>query len=175
MDRQALLEAETVVDLTTAARVKALMGMTGTAWDTVLGYMITMLSQDAMINILKRGVKSEARTEYFDVAEDQQSFFCLGSPIDTGSTITVVNNVSNPRDWTVTAVDSDYVICDPERAERGEILIETGLSPGPNALKVTYTGGMGANTAAIISSYPAIAMALDIQTEFIYQNKREFP
>ncbi len=166
------LATETTIDLTTAARVKLILEYlpSGTGDDTKIAQLITGISKEARM-IMGRGVISQSRIERFDVSPGQYRFKVLASPIDTESTITIVNNISTPRDWTVDAIDSDYIICDPDRAERGVILIDRALSAGVDALKITYTGGMAADTAAIIAKYPDIALAIDNQVAFQYQRQ----
>ena len=170
------LENETVIDLTDITRVRAALKgkASDTDDDTLLGHLITLVSQDAMFK-MNRAVEKKERTEYHDVYSGHNSFFVLASPIDTGETITVVHNTEKPRDWSDSAdeVSSDYILFEGDYAERGEIVIERSLTPAPNALKITYTGGMGANTSAITGSqaYKSLVTAVTLQVAYLWQRR----
>jgi len=169
-----MLDAETVIDLTTLARVKSMIGGNlSTTYDTLLTAWISAISKRAMMEILKRGLKSQSRSEYFDVDPGQDEVWLLGCPIDTTKTITVVNNNDTPRVWTDTGdvVSSDYIICDPARAYKGVLYFETVLTSGVNVLKVTYTGGMAADAAAFIAAFPDISDAIDRQLKYMWVNR----
>ena len=144
-----MLERETIIPFTTEARVNLYFGRpagTDAAWLTA---MIAMLSGEAMKRVMKRGVQKKTRTEYFDLRSGERKIYVLAPPIDTDVAPVLVNNRDNPRVWTRAGdvVDADYVVCDPDRAERGELLLETAALTGRNVLKVSYTGGMATGTA----------------------------
>ncbi len=172
------LENETVIDLTDITRVRAALKgkASDTDDDTLLGHLITLVSQDAMFK-MNRAVEKKERTEYFDVHRGHNciSFFVLGSPIDTAETITVVHNTEKPRDWSNSAdeISSAYILCEGEYANYGQIVIERSLTPAPNALKITYTGGMGASTSAITSAqaYKSLVTAVTLQVAYLWQRR----
>lgn len=154
------LETELSINLTTQARVLAHVdggSSLSAAKKTLIDLLIAQVSRQAMVELMKRGVKLQSRTEYFDVRSGQMKFRLLGSPINTGSTIVVVNNADTPRSWSDSGdvVNAKYVFpsgsgstnVDPARAEAGELYIDYGLTAGVNTLKVTYTGGMAYATA----------------------------
>lgn len=171
-----LLETEIVLDLTTEARVVSALSGSDPGDSTQIAQLITGLSQDAMINLMKRGVKKQARTERFDVLRDKREFRVLASPIDTAEDIVIHNNTENPRIFTqaVDLVDSDFIICDPSRASKGLIYINTTVLSGIDTLQIAYTAGMAATTAAFITAYPLAAQALDFQIAFMWMNKDKF-
>lgn len=145
-----MLERETIIPFTTEARVNLYLSRpagTDAAW---LTSMITMLSGEAMKRVMKRAIEKKARVEYFDLISGEEKIYVLAPPIDTDIAPILVNNLDFPRVWTQAEdiVDADYVTCDPDRAERGEILVQTSLSAGRNSLKVSYTGGMATGTAS---------------------------
>jgi hypothetical protein len=125
-----------------------------------------------------RALKKQARTEYHDVLDNQDEFVLLGAPIDVTASITLVNNTDTPRDFTDSSdvVESKYYfptanqVC--ERSHDGIIKLNgKTLSVGVHALKITYTGGMAADTASFISAYNGLALAIAGQVYFDYQQK----
>ncbi len=149
---------EPVLNMTTRARVIRLMGDdpegTDPAARDLIDALIYFYSDDAMRNYLRRAVKSKSRSENFDIPEGwklyrDNTLTVKASPIDTSATVRVTVNSDNPRDFTDTDddVDSDLIIIDPDRANRGDIYIGATISPGVNVVQVVYTGGMAANTA----------------------------
>jgi len=185
MNNLTLLEDEATIDLTTLARVKALCDPNGTTtWKTnaeaVINNLIDLVSRRAMTDIMHRGVKSASRTEYFDIMQGQREIYVLGSPIDTSSTITIVSNSDQPRDYSDSddEIDAKYYYpsndgtsnnLHPANAKMGRIYFETSLTAGPQTLKVTYTGGMAATTTAFLTAYPDIAAAIDEQVADMYK------
>ncbi|MCP4601642.1 MAG: hypothetical protein GY847_14205 [Proteobacteria bacterium] len=168
------LASETTINLTTLALVKnALDDATfSAADDVILTAYIVAWSQKAM-KLMWQPVETKERTEYFDVAPGQCEFV-VQAQIDTGTAPVLVNNTSRPRDWTVTAVDSDYVVYTPDLAIKGRILVETTLTSGRQALRVVYDGGMAADSAAFVAKYEDIAESIAQQVAFIWQSKMNF-
>ena len=153
-----LLEKETVIGLTTVARVNIALGRenntNGLAADkNEILFFIKYLSRAAMIQIMKRAIQKKSRTEQFDVALWEREFWVLASPIhvdtDIDTDITIHNNTNKPRDFTNSAdeISADYIICDYARREEGCIYINTGVSAGVNTLQIAYTGGMATEAA----------------------------
>ncbi len=164
-------KGETVIALTTLARVKTYLNKTDSDDDAILTNIINHCSAQAMRKVMERPVELKARSEYFDVEPGQKTFRVQGNPVDLTKTITVRNDISTPRDWTGDVVDPDYVMCPPVDAEWGIITVEYPLSSGKQALKITYEGGMAADTSGIITSYPEIANAMDMQVGYMWRNK----
>lgn len=166
------LETETAIDLTTLARVNAWIGSPDA--DTLIGYLISTVSRDAMLDILKRPTEKKLRSEYFDIRRSgQKSFFVKANPIDTSTAPIVVYNTDTPRAWDDSddVINADYIICDPDRAAMGEVYVDYTLAKAVNAIKITYTGGMAANAAAMITAYPDVAMKIDMQIAYLWQRK----
>ena len=145
------LETETVINMTTAARVRRVLSPKvqdpgGT--DADIQGLIRTLSRDAMVRLMKRAVYKKARTERFDVDSNQREFWVLGSPIDTSVALVVYNNVERPRIFTQSAdlISTDYIIVNPDRAEAGRVLFDTSLKEGMDTLQIAYTGGMASQT-----------------------------
>jgi len=153
------------------------MNKTDGADDILLQNIINSLSKRAMFELLQRGVKTIARIEYRDMGINQRSYFMSACPIDTTKTLKVYYNNDSPRDWSNPAAEIDpiYIICDPERADRGEILVDTrmALIPAPDCMKFTYTAGMAIDSPGFIANYPDLAMAVDMQAAFVFQRRLE--
>lgn len=166
------LETETAVDLTTLARVKTWMG--DPEDDTALTNLIVTISRDAMLDILKRPILKSERSEYFDITRTGQKEFCVkGTPIDTTTAPIVIRNTDTPRIWSNSddVIDADHIICDADRAAQGIVYVDYPLNAGVNALKITYTGGMAEDTDEIISTYPDIALKIDMQVAYLWRRR----
>lgn len=157
------------MDLTTRARVQLLLQPTitmGTTLNSTLDQLITSVSK-IFETYCDRGFEYVARTEYFDVFDGQRVFplKAWGAALKTNAT--VYNDISHETATytqfpAATAVDKSLWALDQAR---GLITFDQYQPlPGPNVLKVTYTGGIatGATTAAgFISAYPDIANACE--------------
>lgn len=147
------LETETVIDMTTVARVRRVLSPLAQSpgdGDADIQGLIRTLSRDAMVRLMKRALLKTTRTERFDVGSNQREFWVLGSPIDTGESIVAYNNLDRPRVFTQSGdlISTDDIICSSaeDRDIAGRILFETTLSEGPDALQIAYTGGMASQT-----------------------------
>lgn len=138
------------LDLTCLAQVKRTLSRDSVhvTDDEEIRAVITELSRSAAEHYLHRAVKTAARVERFDIRQGQKDFFVEGFPIDTTTAPVVVHNTENPRVWTNSSdvVDADYVICDPKRARQGIVHIDRSYNEVPDALQITYTGGMASFT-----------------------------
>jgi len=154
-----LLANETVIDLTTVARVNILRGLQGDtngliADKQVLSMLIKMMSRDARMRIMHRAFQKATYTERFDIAKGQRDFWVGASPIaidsDVDTDITIYHNTDQPRDFTNSAdeIDADYIVCNPLMQRQGRIHIEKDFSDDyVDALQIEYTGGMATSTA----------------------------
>lgn len=155
------------MDLSTLDRVRSLLAYAGsdTSFDTLLQLLVTSYS-NVFERELNRHAQTAARTEVYRVRFGRRTLSLRGAPLTANPTSIKYSGV---QDWTGTTalqVGTDYVVD-----------LETGLvtflfSPRIRYgwAQVVYTAGMGANTAAFIAAYPAIAEALDLQV--VYHFKR---
>lgn len=154
-----------VVELTTLERVKYLTeehggydsGASGnTRNDPILENLIASVSL-SIERYLNRPVLVAERTEYLDVRHDRCSYQLAAFPV---SSITSVKN-SSTYDWTVDAKveGTDYVL----DLETGILRQIAGWVTGAEALQVVYTGGLAADTAAVLANYPDLADACEKQ------------
>lgn len=161
------------MDATTIARVKALLDITSSTHDAVLTTMVSAVSK-RLEHFLDRKFLHESRTEYYNVRPRQNRLFLREYPV------TAVTSVHLATDWeygTATAIDSSDYHCtgDSGTLHFNHDLITNYLSSNyayaPDAVKVVYSGGFSATTSALITAYPDIAMAADIQTVAMYRRR----
>lgn len=153
------------MDMTTVTRVKDwLPGYNGSR-DTLLQRIVTGVS-DMVTARLERHSEAVARTEYFDHEGDGR-IFLRGTPISTSPAPQVWFDNYATFGVSVAVVDSSLYTVDYEKG----ILVWSRTSPylGPRSIKVTYTGGMAANTAAFITAYPQLAFAVEAQCRLMFQ------
>ena len=104
---------------------------------------------------IDREVETIARTEYFDVDPGQRMVIVRAYPIT--SVASVYNDPA--REYTTTSITSSDYAAYPD----GRIAFDYALSYGIRALKVTYTGGMAADVAALETAYPDLVEAVTLQ------------
>lgn len=156
------------MDLTTAARVRALLeggGISQASLDTLITQAITEVS--ALVErLLDRQVLVAAVVETLDVEPLAGRFRLRAFPVTAWT---------DARHDVARAFGSDTVLPATAYAredERGWLVLDQyELTPGPQVLRLSYTGGMAASTAAFISAYPDIAGAVDRQVASLVQRR----
>lgn len=166
------------MDATTAARVKDLLEITSTTHDTVLGRLITVVSQ-RIESFIDRPLKSEARTEEYDIKPRQRVLFLRAYPLTAQGDISSVKIAVNWDFAAATAVTStDYHV----DLNTGAIhfnfypitnYLGDNMATAPNAVQVVYTGGLGSTTTDVINNYPAIAAACETQAIAMWRRRDE--
>lgn len=155
------------MDLTTATRHKTFADIAGSGEDTLLGYLITAISAQVE-DYLDRYAESTSRTVYLDVDEGQRFFVLRGYPVSS------VTSVYNDSEWgfgaSTLVASTEYTVLGPDGFLRFPYY---ELVAGPGALKVTYVGGMAANTAAFYAAFPAVELAVWAQVSYLF-DKRKF-
>jgi hypothetical protein len=155
-----------LIDCTTETRVKAALNISGTSEDAWIDDAIKATSQ-LIEQHLGRHVEDATYTEEYDVRDGRQEIVALNA-----YPVTSITSIKNAPDWDfagATALTStSYRVKD----ETGLIYFRTELDAGNDALQIVYVGGMAANTAAIESSFPAIAMAADLQIAAMFRRRR---
>lgn len=157
------------IDLTTVARVKALLNNAHSTFDTLFAQLIRFYSA-RFEKELGRSIETTERTEQYDIETGQSVVVLRAFPVI--EVASVVNDGS--RQFDGDALDSSLFYVNGDRG-----LIEfdgVDLVPGPGVLRVTYTAGMtdeGATdpTASFIENYPDIAQAMDLQVAEVYRRK----
>jgi hypothetical protein len=155
------------MDATTTARVKAHLTAggrpLGDSLDTWLAQAISAYSAEAE-RIMNRKLEAAERTIDFDVETAQRQTFLLD-----GIPVTEIGTVKNDsdREFTDDALDSDdYYI----NTRTGVLVIDgVVLETGPGALRVVYTGGMGASASALAAAFPDVAQAVEMQVAYHHE------
>lgn len=161
------------MDLTTAARVATLVvpGETApSAFNTVIGQVITAVSAAAE-RYLGRYAQTTSRTEYLTVQPGKRVYRLRAFPVTTLSSVYLDAEQAFGNDTALTS--EDYY--NPTYANDGLFTLKfyptVEDTAAPNAMKITYTGGMATTTANFISGFPDIAHAIDLQCAHIYHTR----
>ncbi len=126
------------MDVTTAARVKALWVESGSTNDAVIATMIAGVSA-RLGPMLARHLEGVERTEYYDVPLFSRRISLQGFPTTDIDAV----KYSNTGDWaSVTAMDSDLYAVEETT---GILRFFQSMSLERGELQVVYTGGMAAN------------------------------
>ncbi len=161
------------MNATTIARVKALLDITSTTYDTVLTTMVEAVSR-RIENYIDRPLEQTARTEEYSIKPRQNVLFLRAYPV------TAITTIKLALDWdyaSETAIDSSDYKVDTDTGQvhftffpilnyRGDT-----LAAAPNAMQVVYTGGLATNTTNLISDYPDIAYAADVQVVAMWRRR----
>lgn len=155
--------------MTTTARVTTLLGIgTGTlavADSAAIDNLIASVSE-TIEQYIDRHTLTAARTEQYDCLPGSKSIQLRAFPVSA------VASVLHSTSWdfvngmeTLTA--DEYQL----DAAAGILYFKSWREPGPMAWRVTYTGGMAADTAAFISAYPTLADACEKQVTHEWRRK----
>lgn len=148
-----------IIDLTTLARVQAALDIpsTDTAQDARLSLLITAVSR-RIEQWLNRGVEVAARTDLFDVLEDQYRYQLTAYPVTTLTSVKVATDYDFAS-ATAKTVGTDFTI----DTTAGIVEQLTSWSGGSRVLQIVHTSGLAANTAAVLSDHPDLAYAAEAQ------------
>jgi hypothetical protein len=167
------------MDYTTAARVKSLLGIGGadTSQDTLIAQLITSTSM-RFDNEMRRHGQQSARTEVYPVKFTRRLVSLKGAPVPSAGALTV--KISDSTDFTAAVTlskNDDYII----ENDAGIIRMITTGTPftagsagrpiAPYYLQVTYTGGLATNTTQLITTYPDLAQACDLQVAYLHRRR----
>lgn len=161
------------MEATTIARVKALLDITSTTYDAVLTTMVAAASK-RIENYLDRALEQTSRTEEYPIKPRQNVLFLRAYPI------TSITSIKLALDW-------DYASETPISSDDYKYDADTGMvhftfypilnyrgdnaAAAPNVMQVVYTGGFATSTANLISAFPDIAYAADIQTVAMWRRR----
>lgn len=131
------------IDLCELADVKTYLGITDTSEDTLLGALIDSASQ-AIERYCRRKFKQETLTEYHDGMEVGK-LALRRAPINS---ITTIHDDTDREYGSGTLVDSDNYTY---YAQSGIVVFDGDIvmQDGNKNVKVVYSGGFGATTAAL--------------------------
>jgi len=166
------------MDATTTTRVKALLDITSSTHDAVLGTLIDAVSQ-RIENFIDRPLEQVARTEEYDIKPRQRVLFLRAYPLTAQGDIA---SIKIALDWdfaAATAVTStDYHVDLVTGAIHFNFYpitqyLGNNMATAPNAVQVVYTGGFETSTADLITNYPAIAYAAETQVIAMWRRRDE--
>lgn len=167
--------ANTVLDLTTLARVKAALNLqdVNTTRDAAISAHITAVSTE-FAGRMKRWTKSERRTELCSFSAGRKSIVLRGAPM------TLVHKVelSASDDFSASTplvAGTDYHLdlrlglvhlrVTPDAVRRSP----SRWPEFPAQARVEYTGGLAVDTATLVANYPDLAGACDQQVIYLFQ------
>lgn len=132
--------------------------------DALLVQIIEQQSQ-RFETFLRRKLKAEERTEFFDGGE--KSYWLPAFPIDEGQTLTVTRTTDN----FVFVKDTDYFV----RADEGLIEFANKIPRGlPKLLSITWTGGYTENANTNVIEVPDdLQHACILQCIFVYRRRKD--
>jgi len=161
------------MNATTVTRVKALLDISSSTHDAVLTTMVAAVSK-RIENYLDRPLLSEARTETYNMRPRQSKLFLRSYPVSA------ISSVKIATDWNyaaAAAVDSSgYHVT----ADTGCLhfqyypvtgYVDSNYEYAPDAIQVVYTAGFDTSTSNLITNYPDIAMAADLQTVALWRRR----
>ena len=166
------------MDATTVTRVKALLDITSSTHDAVLGTLVDTVSQ-RIESFIDRPLEATARTEEYDIRPRQRVLFLRAYPLTAQGDIA---NIKIALDWdfaAATAVTStDYHVDLNTGAVHFNFYpitqyLGNTMATAPNAIQVVYTGGFATSTANLVTNYPAIAYAADTQVIAMWRRRDE--
>jgi len=118
---------------------------------------------------MDRYLEQAARTETFDVRDDQSRWSLRGFPVTAIASV----KFDQTAQWTgdeVTHSARLYRLALND-AEEHLLYVESPSAVGPKVMRVTYTGGLATSTAALISAFPDLAKAAALEVSNLYQRR----
>lgn len=150
------------MDLTTAASVKSRLSSLENvdSFDALLGAYVSQLSA-AAVQILGRETQTAERTQVFRLARAQAIVSLPAYPVSAVTTVEIAS-LQN-EDWC--SVDHWF------DADSGTLELIREITLNDVRCRVTWTGGMAADTASFVAAFPDIAGAVADQVAFAFQRR----
>ena len=153
-------------DGTTLARVRLQLSKEAddTSFDGLLSNLITAASRqvESWINC---PFSAESRTETHTIDDGTRTkLFLDAAPVSSITSVKVDSSGQfSGSESTLTA--STYTL----EPKQGVLHLNFEPTIGFRIYQVVYTGGLAADTAALIAAYPQIAQAIDMQVAYLFQ------
>lgn len=157
------------MDVTTKARVQALLASGGqktAPLDSLIPTLISGVSAAFELH-LGRPLEATSRTETFDADPTVRRFFLRAAPVSAVASVKYDPDRVFGAD---TLIDSDSYAVDEDLG----IVILDGYVLGsfsPRAVQVVYTGGLGADQAALEAAFPELVHAADLQVAHLAKQR----
>jgi len=156
------------VDFTDLAAVKTAMNTTSssTALDGLIATEIGDISAE-MTRYLGFHTLSASRTETYVLRHGKRVLTLDARPVTVLPTSLKIAN--HPDDFSAASeIDSrDYVV----HQEAGWIKFSRRMARDTSFVRVTYTGGLAADSSGIITNYPELARAAALQVKFLHERR----
>ncbi|MEK9736618.1 MAG: hypothetical protein VW239_04780 [Candidatus Nanopelagicales bacterium] len=147
-----------MVNATTLARVKAHLGDTGSANDTLLTSFIESVSREFEAHIGYPLLQAE-RTEWHNVNVGDRALFLSVLPIVSVAAVKISPTYWDFASLSALTADQDYRV----DLECGIVHLNVTPLSGFQKAEVRYTAGLGATDAAVVTAAGDMALAADIQ------------
>lgn len=154
------------IDLTTLELVKDKLQPSGvdTSQDPYIKSLIGTVSAH-FVGYMGTHADKVARTEVYEVRQHKRILTLDALNVD--ATPLTVKHSSQADDFTsIGAIDSSLIILN---SPGGFLRFRFRTPHEPNYFEVTYTGGLGTNTADIVANYPDISHATALQVKYLLE------
>jgi hypothetical protein len=167
------------MDYTTRARVKTLLGIANAdvSQDSLIDQLITSVSERFDAEMRRHSLQT-SRVEVYPIKLSRRLVTLKGAPVNGAVTFTIkLNDTTDFTTATTLVRNDDYVLEDTAGVVR---LVSQGtpFTAGsmarpilPYYIQITYTGGLATTTANLISSYPDLAQACDLQVAYLHRRR----
>lgn len=157
------------VRLTTTAKVQELLQLPAlNAQQAALLESFIAGVSAAFARELDRAIETAERVEYLDGDPENCWYSLRAFPVSEVASVEV--DATGKWDGDETTLDEALwrALLDPEEHL---LYVEGGVPCGPRTLRVTYTGGLGETTAAVMAAFPDLAMAATLEVANLHQRR----
>lgn len=144
--------------------VKARIGVTDAVVDDLLTSIVNGVSA-AIESYLDRKLETAERTEYHNIENPEAPLVLRSYPV------TSISSLKSSATWawdTTTAIDADDYEAD---SESGVLYVKQRLDRGKRAVQIVYTAGIGTTASDVVSGYPDLSIACEMQAVEEYLRK----
>ena len=146
-----------MVNATTLARVKALLGDTSSANDALYTTLIDGVSREFEA-VLGYPLLQAERTDFYDLNQNDRIIFLRVVPV-----VSVAEVKIGPTYWDFTGLSALTADQDYRLGQDGQLWLEERTYSGFQKAQVRYTAGLGTTDAAVIAAAAELALAADMQ------------
>jgi hypothetical protein len=165
------------LDLTDLTTVKAFLNIGGSSADTALGYLIPYVSRRIERHCRRPdGFELKSRVEVVSRVPEIPAGKAWGyslkvAPVTSIASIIVDEDHAFTGTGATTLTDGDDFTWSPEQ---GRVIFDGYRPPeGHRTVQITYTGGIAANTAALIANadHQDLVLAASLQVQYVYERR----
>lgn len=162
----------TFLDFTTKERIKLQMGKPDDVnQDVLIDQLITSVSAQFVRYMGLHANALSTHTEVYELRQHKKVLTLDALNVVTGTLVLKHSSQDLPTaDWTTTsAVNS--TLYSVSRAG-GWLRLNFETSFDPNYFQVEYAGGFGSTTADIIADFPDLALAAEMQVQYLFSRQK---